>query len=270
MQHRLAASLIKKRERAPMQWLIPVATAVWAVWTWAHDHEMERRRERTRMAALYVSPFLSACEELQSRIYMMLELGGLDAMRRRYPDGTYAEETLYLLVRFFGWAAAVTRYGPYTQDPKVIGLVVAIRRAFSVCNGQLPVGPFNFFIPEQKALGKMVMHCIQGQYGNALDSVSFYEFKDLLASPPLAKSESVKQTLKNLRAARDVSEIEGRARLVKAQNHLVDLLSYLEVNEGYSLFSGERRKCGAPAPVEHAAQEPARPITPVDAAVIGA
>ena len=169
-----------------MQWLIPVATAVWAVWTWAHDHEKERQRERTRMAALYVSPFLSACEELQSRIYMILEVGGgLNALRQRYSDGTYAEETLYLLVRFFGWSAAVTRYGPYTQDPKVIGLVMSIRRAFSASGAQCPVGPFNFFIPEQKALGKMVMHCVEGQYGNALDTISFYEFKDLLASRPL-------------------------------------------------------------------------------------
>lgn len=26
-----------------MQWTIPVATAAWAIWTWAHDHERERR-----------------------------------------------------------------------------------------------------------------------------------------------------------------------------------------------------------------------------------
>jgi hypothetical protein len=253
-----------------MQWLIPVATAVWAVWTWAHDHEMERKRERSRMAALYVSPFLSACEELQSRIYMMLELGGLDALRRRYSDGTYAEETLYLLVRFFGWSAAVTRFGPYTQDPKVIGLVMSIRRAFSRCSSRCPVGPFNFFIPEQKALGKMVMHCVEGQYGNALDTISYYEFKDLLASPPLADSESVKQTLESLRAARDVSEIGGRERLAEAQNHLVDLLVYLEANEGYSLFSGERQKCGVVQPGGRITEKGARPIAAADVAVIQA
>jgi len=253
-----------------MQWLIPVATAAWAVWTWAHDHEMERQRERTRMAALYVSPFLSACEELQSRIYMILELGGLDALRRRYSDGTYAEETLYLLVRFFGWAAAVTRFGPYTQDPKVIGLVMSIRRAFSITCARFPVGPLNFFIPEQKALGKMVMHCVEGQYGNALDTISFYEFKDLLVSPPLADSESVTQTLEMLRAAEDVSEIEGRERLAQAQAHLVDLLSYLEANEGYSLFPGKRQKCGTHQPGGHLEDGASRPVATVETAVIRA
>jgi hypothetical protein len=226
-----------------MQWLIPVATAAWAVWTWAHDHEKERQRERTRMAALYVSPFLSACEELQSRIYKILELGGLESLRQRYPDGAYAEETLYLMVRFFGWSAAVNRYGPYTQDAEVIALVTSIRRAFSTSSPQRPVGPFNFFIPEQKALGKIVMHSVEGEYGNELDTISFYDFKEILESPPLSTSESVQQTLEVLHSAAGVQDIPGRERLADAQNYLVDLLSYLEASEGYSLFAGERNKC---------------------------
>jgi len=85
-----------------MQWLIALATATWAFWQWSHERDRERRRERERMAALYVNPFLSACEDLQSRIYNVLELQGLQALRERYPDGTYAEETLYLIVRYFG------------------------------------------------------------------------------------------------------------------------------------------------------------------------
>jgi len=241
-----------------MQWLIPVATAAWAVWTWAHDHEKERQRERTRMAALYVSPFLSACEELQSRIYKILELGGLEALRQRYADGAYAEETLYLMVRFFGWSAAVNRYGPYTQDPQVIDLVTSIRRAFSTSSALRPVGPFNFFIPEQKALGKIVMHSVEGEYGNELDTISFYDFKEILAMPPLSTSESVQQTLEALRSAEGVQDIAGRERLADAQNYIVDLLAYLEASEGYKLFSGERRKCAA-ARHEQLADQTVRP-----------
>lgn len=226
-----------------MQWIIPVATAVWAIWTWAHDHERERQRERTRMAALYVSPFLSACEELQSRIYKVLELGGLKALRARYPDGSYAEETLYLIVRFFGWSSAVNRYGPYTQDAEVIRLVTACRRAFSTSSSERPVGPFNFFIPEQKALGKIVMHSLEGEFGRELDTISFYDFRNLLSSPPLSDSESVKETLEALRKAKDVPDIKGRERLADAQGYLVELLAYLEAREGYSLFAGTRRRC---------------------------
>ena len=52
----------------PTAWLIPAATAVWAVWTWAHEQSLAREKERARITALYVNPFMSACEDLQSRI----------------------------------------------------------------------------------------------------------------------------------------------------------------------------------------------------------
>ena len=117
-----------------MQWLIPVAMGLWAVWTWSHEHEQERQKERARMGALYVNPFLSACEDLQSRIYNLLELGGLGALRQRYPDGAYAEETLYLIARCFGWAVTVQRHGPYAQDAVVTQLTEAVRRAFATAD----------------------------------------------------------------------------------------------------------------------------------------
>src|SRR5262245_39149854 len=56
-----------------MQWLIPVAMGLWAVWTWSQEREQGRLTERARLAALYVNPFMSACEDLQSRIYNILE-----------------------------------------------------------------------------------------------------------------------------------------------------------------------------------------------------
>jgi hypothetical protein len=202
------------------------------------------------MAALYVSPFLSACEELQSRIYKLLELGGLGSLRQRYPDGGYAEETLYLLVRFFGWSAAVSRYGPYTQDAEVIRLATACRRAFSTSSAKRPVGAFNFFIPEQKALGKIVMHSIEGEFGREMDTISFYEFRERLEDPPLSESAAVKETLEALRKAKDSRALPGRERLAQAQSHLVDLLAYLEEREGYSLFPGRRRKCAGYEEVE--------------------
>src|SRR5262245_62037220 len=110
-----------------MQWLISVAMGLWAVWTWAESQEQERQTRRDRLAALYVNPFMSACEDLQSRIYSILELGGLRVLRKRYPDGAYAEETLYLIVRYFGWAATLSRYSPYSQDPVVFRLSEAVR-----------------------------------------------------------------------------------------------------------------------------------------------
>src|SRR5262249_8995610 len=110
-----------------MEWLIPVVMGLWAIWTWSQEREQERMTQRARLAALYVNPFLSACEDLQSRIYHILELDGLPTLKKRYPDQTYAEETLYLIVRYFGWAAAMHRYSPYAQDPVVTRLAEAVR-----------------------------------------------------------------------------------------------------------------------------------------------
>ena len=229
-----------------MQWVIPVAMGLWAVWTWSHELERDRNKERARMGALYVNPFLSACEDLQSRIYNILELNGLCSLRRRYPDGGYGEETLYLIARYFGWAMTLHRYGPYAQDPVVMGLTEAVRTAFSIADSEHPVGPFNFFHPEQKALGKLVMHRIKGEHGIELDTISCYAFQERLAVPPLSESASIRESLEILCTMNDVQVLPGRERLEVAQRHLVDLLAYLEGREGYSLFAGERKKCSTP------------------------
>lgn len=230
--------------KLPTAWLVPAATAVWAVWTWAHEQSLEREKERERMTALYVNPFLSACEDLQSRIYKLLELGGLSSLRDRYSDGAYADETLYLIVRLFGWMAAVNRYGPYTQDPVVIKYSAAIRRAFATSREGCPVGPFNFFAAEQKALGKIVMHSVEGEYGAEMDTISYYEFREVVRSPHrMPPSEAVTQTLEAMRAVQNIEDLDGTQRLAEVQNHLVDLLEYLEEKEGYRLFVGQRMKC---------------------------
>jgi hypothetical protein len=228
----------------PTSWVVPVATAAWAIWTWAHGHSLERERERARITALYVNPFLSACEDLQSRIYKIIELEGLPRLRERYPDGSYAEETLYLIVRFFGWLAAVSRYGPYTQDPVMIRYATAIRRAFATSGADRQVGAFNFFPAEQKALGKIVMHNMEGEYGHEMDTISYYEFRDFIQSPyRMPESAAVAQTLETLRNASSVEDVEGWERLAEAQSYLVDLLNYLEKREGYSYFATARKKC---------------------------
>ena len=229
-----------------MQWLVTVAMGLWAVWTWSRQREQERLTERDRLAALYVNPFLSACEDLQSRIYHILELDGLRTLRKRYPDGGYAEEVLYLIARYFGWAVVLTRYSPYAQDSEVIRLGEAVRNAFAVTEPNFPVGPFNFFHPEQKALGKVVMVRIEGEHGNEFDTISSYEFKERLGS--LSGSQAVQQSLEALRGAEDAAHLAGRRRLEHAQHHLVELLQYLEAREGYSLFTGERKQVSTRQP----------------------
>ena len=228
-----------------MKLIIPLVTAGVAILTWAADRERERNREHARISALYVNPFLSACEDLQSRLYSILELDGLQTLRARYPDESYAEETLYLIVRYFGWDVAVQRHGQYTRDPVVMRLSSAVRSAFSVSSSPQQVGPFNFFSPEQKALGKLVMTTKDGQYGVEPDTVSYFDFKRSLRSTPLSESTALQQTIEALRHADNVENLPGHERLAVVQNHLVDLISYIEGKVGYTLFSGKREKCRA-------------------------
>lgn len=224
-----------------MQWFLSLLTAAWGIWTWAHEQNKNHDRERIRLTALYVNPFLSACEDLESRIYHILELNGLEKLRERYPNGIYAEETMYIIVRFFGWLALVRRYGPYTQDPVVIRFTEAIRNAFAT--PKYPIKAFAFFRPEQKALGKIAMEHFQGQYGIEFDSVSWSKFIEMLKYHPFSDSIAFQQSLTALREASRADDLDGRKRLAEAQHHLINLLNYLEKKEGYSLFPGERKKC---------------------------
>ncbi len=224
-----------------MRWLIPAGTAVWALWRWFQEQEYHRQRERDEMVALYFHPFLSACEDLQSRIYHLLELNGFRNLRTRYPKGTYAEETLYLIVRFFGWLATVLRYGPFLQDPEMIRLTEAVRNAFA--DVRYPIGPFAFFRPEQKALGKLIMLRFEGQHGKELDTISFYEFENRLEHPPLCESEAIRQSLEALRSAKSPKTLGGRERLAEVQNAMVELLDYGEKLVGFTLFVGTRKRC---------------------------
>ncbi|MCP3870545.1 MAG: hypothetical protein GY703_21120 [Gammaproteobacteria bacterium] len=227
----------------PGQWLVAALTGAWGIWTWAHGQEQERQRKRAVEAALFVRPFLAACEDLQSRIYNIVDGTGLKTLRERYPDGSYAEETLYLLVRYLGWVTALQRYGPYTDDATAIRLATAVTGALSIADSDNPVGPFNIFQPEQRALGKMVIRRVRGQYGIELDTISYYEFKDRLKAPPLSESESINQSLDALRTAVDAASMSGSGRLGGVQRNLAVLLGYLEAREGYSLFEGERKHC---------------------------
>jgi len=122
----------------------------------------------------------------------------------------------------------------------------AVRSAFSIASSEQQVGPFNFFHPEQKDMGKLVMTTTQGQYGVEPETISYQEFKKLLNSPPMSESEALKETLEALRSADDAESLPGRDRLAEAQNHLVDLLGYIEGKVGYSVFLGKRKKCRIP------------------------
>ncbi|MGC9502385.1 hypothetical protein [Baaleninema sp.] len=221
-----------------------VFTTLWGIWTWRQQYNREQQQKRDKIAALYVNPFLVACDQLQSRIYNILERQGLEYLRQRYPDGQYAEETLYLIAHFFGWEHYIFRYGPYTRDPNVIDRTNRIRSVFArdILDGTLD--PFCFRRQEQVDLGKLVVrkNTSNAEIENiSLDSISLYEFMETLKEAPYRNILSVQTTLNALQQAKTAKDLIGCERLAEIHKNLVELLDYLEHKEGFSLFENTRK-----------------------------
>jgi len=217
----------------------------------------DRRTERQRLAALYVHPFLFAAEELQSRLYNILELGGLGPLMDPASPHPFAEETAYLVAQYFGWERTILRHGPYTADAKVIQLTRAIRSAFATdgLGSEL-----RFFHPDQGAIGQLMMRRVQGQLGTEVEVMPFDEFRRALRppaprvglgallgwkpgaapAPALAEIDSLRRMVDALTAVKDSTSPPGARRLARVQAGLVELLAYLEAKEKLALFPGRR------------------------------
>lgn len=248
------------KEAAMVEWakfvasvIASVVAACWAFSKWIAEREKERRartdqhdqerndrinereRERKRFAALYVNPFLLACEELQSRLYNILERKGLSALKKRYPDGDYSEETLYLIAQYFAWEHCLYRYTRYAQDPEVILLTESIRKVFAT--DELGVRAFCFYRPEQRSLGRLLLERAGGEF----DVISFHTFKGRLASMQFGESPAIQQTLSVLKECESMEELDSkdpnvRKRLAKIQSFLVTLLAQIERKEQITFF----------------------------------
>ena len=47
----------------PATWLVPAATAAWAVWTWANEHSVQREKERLVLAQNHLADLLNYLEK---------------------------------------------------------------------------------------------------------------------------------------------------------------------------------------------------------------
>lgn len=233
--------------------LSALAAAVWSVWTWSEEQERQRQLKRDQEAALYVNPFIIAIEELQSRLYSLLEEDDLACYKKEYPDqyefaSPAAIEILYRLSQYFGWAHRTFRYGPYTKDPALIELNRQIGEAFENRDG-FPGDAFLFSIDERVSLGEAVVKRV-GEVTAVLpvfESISLYHFEEELGNEqskqaPLFQSKAVGSTLKAIDRAERAEALEGRERLAVLQNLLVSLVDYLESRENFSVAIGGRRR----------------------------
>jgi hypothetical protein len=66
--------------------LSAVTAAVWSVWTWREEQETARQLKRDQESALFVNSFIQAMEELQVRLYGILERDDLAFFKKDYPN----------------------------------------------------------------------------------------------------------------------------------------------------------------------------------------
>jgi len=249
--------------------LSAVGTAIWSVLTWSHDQQTQRQLRRDQEAALYVNPYLLALQELQSRLYSILEEGELGFYKKEYPDqyavgSPAAIRILYHLSQYFGWAHHTFRYGPYTTDPRVIELERKIGETLEK-RDVFPGNAFRFTIDERVSLGNAVVRRV-GEATAVLpvfESIPLYQFeKEIIDEQsehaPLFQSTPVRNSLTAIDRADRTDTLEGRERLAVLQNLLVELLAYLESQEGFRVSIGELKKVKLGGAVP-ARMSPARP-----------
>jgi hypothetical protein len=208
--------------------LTPVAAGLWAVWRWIVERRADRRSERNRLAAQYVSPFLFACQDLQSRLYNILCRGGLNLLALR-PNAP--EELLYLVVQYFAFEPLVLRYTPYGTDPKLLRLIERVRDGFASAKSEHDMDPWCIFRHQQRPLGQFVLVHRHDEPQMALDVMPLTRFVTEIGSDDQAKALQVDRALCSLRGVDHVCKLEplrSRQRLAEVQDRLVDLLDYLE------------------------------------------
>jgi hypothetical protein len=225
-----------------------VATGIWAVVTWLAQRLEARRAHLRRQATLRIHSFLFAAEDLQSRLYGILEHRDLE-----HP-AAFAEETVYLIAQYFGWERSILRRGAYARDRKTGRLVRAIRDAFAT---ETLDPRMRFSRPEQGAIAELMLKRVQGHLGTEFETITFVEF--VAATQPvvgrrpfsngsrqaaLAQVVSLREAVDTLNAAISADAVPGAQRLARIQTRLVALLTHLERKERISLFDGVR--CIAP------------------------
>jgi len=238
-------------------WMLSVLSAItaalWSVWTWREEQQKERQVKRDQEAGLLVNPFIMATEELQLRLYGMLAGDDLGFNKKEHLEqhesrSPLALEILYHLGLFFGWGRQTFRYGPYTNDPIVIGLT---RKIGDVCESRtnFPGDAFRFTIEERIALGEALVRRTGEATGviPSFDSLTLFQFQADISDKSsqhnrLYQSKAVRHTMAAVDAAHRPGTLEGRERLAVLQNLMVELINYLEGMEGFSLAVGKRRR----------------------------
>lgn len=214
-----------------------LVTALLTFFLWWRDTHHRRARDLEIAAALYINPFIDACEQLQSRLYNVFRRNGLQALKTQYRNDEHASEMLFQLARYCGWERIVRRYASHALDQEIVNLLEDVREAFSHSSKD----GWRFYREEQKSLGQAAVRRVPGS-GMEFEEAPFHAFVSELESGSLVPMASAHSAIEAVRDADVFAEkIDGMARLERAQTKLVKILDRIEKLANYSVFRGIRK-----------------------------
>jgi len=202
------------------------------------------------MSAQFVNNLIVATQELQRKLFKILEEDELARYRLKYaqpvePASPVAIDLLYHLSVFFGWGLMTFRFGPYTRDSKMIAMMAQIGEMLD-SRSRFPGDAFRFTLSDRHALGQATLQRVgDTSSGPEFVSITRFKFEEEMVDERsewarLFRSEEVRCTLASIDRAIRGEPLEGHERLAVLQNLLLDLLSYLEEQEGFRVSFGER------------------------------
>jgi len=232
-----------------------IGTAVWTVLTWSEQQEKERKVEQEQIDALYINPFLLATEELQSLLYDILVENEIESLRLNISHSddngdeiTHYEalEVIYVIIKYFGWSWYLYRYSSYTHDKNAIELTRNISETFADRH-RFGIDPFRFTFTKQRSLGQIFVRRISTNNANypEFKAVPLFQFMQEIIDSKKHNEPlyySIIKTIDAISRSKSINDLEGLARLIEVQNQLVDLLNYIESQEGFSVSSKKRLK----------------------------
>lgn len=232
--------------------LSAMAAAIWSVWTWQSEQQKGRELKRNEMSAQYVNNLIMATQELQRKLFKILEENDLARYGPKYPQpvepaSPVAIELLFHFCAFFGWSNLTFRFGPYTRDPKMIAIMAQIGDVLD-SGSRFTGDAFRFTLSDRHALGQAAVRRVaETSSGPAFLNITRFKFEEEMRDKGselagLFRSEEVRCTLRAIDRAISGEELEGHERLAVLQNRLLDLVSYLEQQEGFRVSYGERAR----------------------------
>lgn len=187
--------------------------------------------QATVIISKYREPLLRAAQDLQSRLFSIVERGFLQIyFRKSEKDRTYAlSNTLFVVAEYLSWTEIVRRearfldLGTVEATRRLDELLIMIGLAFSRDDIDLT---FRLFRGEQRAIGEIMIVGLGSPHGGNLETIGYAEFVQRLEQPTFSRWFTGLQ--QDIEVLCDDPSGGHEVRLIKLQHTLIDLIDFLD------------------------------------------